>query len=545
MLSIGKIAQGQHRYYERQVARGEDDYYSGRGEAPGEWTGAGARVLGLGGRVSAEQFNALIAGRDPRHTGSRLRGTPGDPKVAAFDLTFSAPKSVSVLFVIAPARASRALAACHEEAVRAALGFLEDAAVKVRRGRAGECVERGEGLIAAAYRHRMSRALDPQLHTHVVAANLARGPDGRFTALHSAELYRAAKTAGFLYQAHLRTLVSERLGLGWGPVRNGAGELAGVARAVIEFFSKRRQEMQRAAAEGGIGLGSKSAAEHAALATRERKQYGVETHTWREEVQACAAEQGLGSDEVAHLLQDGQERARQARTGRPEVNEQTIGDHLAGPGGLTERSNTFDERPVLQEFAAVAQAGALVEEVRGMAARFAGREDVIATAGGEMTTMELVGVERRLIAAVMGRAREDCGVVGDHLTERVIAGADRELTAEQARAVRAVVGSGHGVSVIEALAGTGKTYTAGVLREVYEAAGIPARTLDRLLGEMEQFDQALPEGCVVILDEAGMAATRASAKRWRSATPASWPRCGPAAGLGQWAASSERCASRR
>ena len=121
MLSIGKIAQGQHRYYERQVARGEDDYYSGRGEAPGEWTGAGARALGLAGRVSAEQFNALVAGLDPGDPGSRLRSTPGDPKVAAFDLTFSAPKSMSVLFAVAPASTSRALAACHEEAVRAAL----------------------------------------------------------------------------------------------------------------------------------------------------------------------------------------------------------------------------------------------------------------------------------------------------------------------------------------------------------------------------------------------------------------------------------------
>ena len=62
MLSIGKIALGQHRYYEQQVARGGDDYYSGRGEAPGEWVGAGAEALGLSGRVSAEQFGALIAG---------------------------------------------------------------------------------------------------------------------------------------------------------------------------------------------------------------------------------------------------------------------------------------------------------------------------------------------------------------------------------------------------------------------------------------------------------------------------------------------------
>ena len=73
MLSIGKIALGQHRYYERQVAGGGDDYYSGRGEAPGQWVGAGAEALGLSGRVSAEQFGALIAGLDPRDPSMRLR----------------------------------------------------------------------------------------------------------------------------------------------------------------------------------------------------------------------------------------------------------------------------------------------------------------------------------------------------------------------------------------------------------------------------------------------------------------------------------------
>ena len=131
----------------------------------------------------------------------------------------------------------------------------------VRRGEAGKHVERAEGLIAAAYRHRMSRALDPQLHTHVVAANLARGGDGRFTALHGAPLYRSAKTAGFLYQAHLRALVRERLGLRWGEVYRGASELEGVKRPVIEHFSKRRGEMLRAAEGGGIGLETKAAAE--------------------------------------------------------------------------------------------------------------------------------------------------------------------------------------------------------------------------------------------------------------------------------------------
>jgi len=270
VLSIGKIALGQHRYYEQQVARGADDYYSGRGEVAGEWVGAGADALGLDGQVSADQFNALIAGMDPREPGRSLRSAPRPPQIAALDLTFSAPKSVSVLAAVGPTDVTRELILAHEEALRAALSYLEDRAVQVRRGHAGQQVAPGAGLIAAAYRHRMSRALDPQLHTHVVAANLTRGPDGRFTALHAAPLYQAAKTAGYLYQAELRARVSERLGLEWREVRNGAAELAGVPDGVLGEFSKRRHEMLRAAEGGGFGVSSKAAAEKSALATRAR-----------------------------------------------------------------------------------------------------------------------------------------------------------------------------------------------------------------------------------------------------------------------------------
>src|SRR5271165_6276085 len=524
LLAIGKIALGQHRYYERQVAGGGDDYYSGRGEAPGEWAGAGAEALGLRGHVSAEQFGALIAGLDPRDPSVRLRASERDPKVAALDLTFSAPKSLSVLFAVSPEEYSAELVACHEEAVRAALEYLQAEAVMVRRGEGGKHVERAEGLIAAAYRHRMSRALDPQLHTHVVASNLARGSDGRFTALHGAPLYRSAKTAGFLYQAHLRAVVHERLGLRWREVHRGASELEGVKRPVIGHFSKRRGEMLRAAEEGGIGLETKAAAETAALATRDRKQYGIETHTWREEVRSRAAELGLGAEELGHLFREGWERPVGGLIERDQAAEQSLGEHLAGPDGLTAKNNTFDERAVLQEFAASATQGALVSEVRGHAERFAERADVIATSRGEMTTAELVDCERRLIATA---------VVDASLAERAIAGAERPLTEEQAMAVRAAVSAGHGVTVIQALAGTGKTYTASVLREVYESAGfqvlgvaptgravrelteqagVPARTLERLLFDLEELGERLPHGCVLILDEAGMAATRPSAR---------------------------------
>ncbi len=453
--------------------------------------------------------------------------------MAAFDLTFSAPKSVSVLFAVAPENVSGELAACHEEAAGAALGYLEDTSVRVRRGHGGEHAERAQGLIAAAYRHRMSRALDPQLHTHVVAANLACGGDVRFTALDSRELYGAAKTAGYLYQAHLRALVSERLGLQWGEVHKGAAELADVPQGVMEFFSKRRQEMRDAADAQGLPLDSRGAAELAALVTRERKQFGVKTQTWREEMRLGAAEQGLGGSEIGQLLQAGEERMRAGVTGGTVVDEQALGDLLAGPAGLTEHANTFDQRAVLREFAAAARQGARAGGVRAMAERFTARKDVLETARGEMSTAELVGVERRLIAAMVGRAKENCCILHDDLAEQAIAGAPRPLTGEQAQAVREVTGSGAGVSVIEALAGTGKTYTAGVLRETYQAAGkqvlgvaptgravrelaeeagIQTRTLDGLLADLQREDRGLPRGCVLILDEAGMAATRASAR---------------------------------
>jgi hypothetical protein len=149
VLSIGKLTVEQSRYYERQVAQGRDDYYSGRGESAGRWTGGGAETLRLGGRVDDDGFMALMDGCDPG-SGERLKRVGGRSKVAAFDLTFSAPKSVSVLFAI------------------------------------------GEPALAGA----LSRAEDPQLHTHVVAANMARGPDGRWTALDATPIYQHAKAAG-------------------------------------------------------------------------------------------------------------------------------------------------------------------------------------------------------------------------------------------------------------------------------------------------------------------------------------------------------------
>ncbi len=537
MLSIGKLAAGQERYYEQQVANGLDDYFTGRGEAPGRWLGAGARELGLVGTVEDGQLSSLMAGLDPG-TGRVLRGK--DVQVAALDLTFSAPKSISVLFAVGSERIQQELVRAHEEAVEASLSYLEETAVFVRRGKGGHRFEHGAGLVVAAFRHRMSRALDPQLHTHCIAANMARGQDGRWTALHHPSLYQAALTAGYLYQAHLRALVHERLALQWGEVRTGMAELQAVPEQVLGEFSRRRHEMEREAAAGGLALDSKARGQAAALATRERKQYGIETHTFQQECRARAAEHGLDGAarrRIERVALKSLAREVPVRSEAPPREVSALYDYLASPNGLTEKRNAVGARDVLRAIAEAATQGAPIETVRDRGREFGRRADVLKTKGLELTTAELVGVEDRLIAAAQGRAGEGAGRVERRAVEASLALCERELTAEQRQAVEATVSSGHGVQVIEALAGTGKTHTAGVLRYVYERAGyqvvgiaptgravrelaehagIPSRTLAAVVGQLREGVE-LPRGCVVILDEAGMAGTRETAALFAAA----------------------------
>lgn len=179
MLSIGKLVAGHARYYLDQaearvdvvdsIGDGIEEYYVGPTEARGRWIGATCRELGLDGPVEATALRRVLAGLDPRD-GSPLRDASRRVRVAGFDLTFSAPKSVSVLLALGDEETRHGVRAAHDLAASQALGHLERAAAAVRRGRAGAVVEEASGLVAAGFRHRTSRAGDPQLHTHVLVA---------------------------------------------------------------------------------------------------------------------------------------------------------------------------------------------------------------------------------------------------------------------------------------------------------------------------------------------------------------------------------------
>ncbi len=243
MLSIGKLGQGQEAYYVETVAKGAEEYYLGQGEAVGRWLGRSAARLGLEGDVDGGDLRALLAHADP-HTGRALAGGRSAPKVAGFDMTFCAPKSVSLLWAFGDDDVARHVVEAHEAAVAAAFAVLEVEAARVRRGHGGATSLEADGLVAGTFRHRTSRAGDPHLHTHVVVANIGYcGEDGRWTALDARHLYRWAQPVGYLYATHLRFELGQRLGLEWGPVKNGLADIAGVPRPLIDMFSTRRREI--------------------------------------------------------------------------------------------------------------------------------------------------------------------------------------------------------------------------------------------------------------------------------------------------------------
>src|SRR5262249_18702378 len=157
--------------------------------------------------------------------------------------------------------------------------------------------EHAEGFVAAAYQHRTSRAEDPQLHTHVIVANMARTPsDRKWRALDGEALLKTYRLAGgYPYQAQLRHELPAQLGVAWRDPVKGLAEISGVPAGVLREFSRRRLQVEHhMEAEATSGY---YAARVAALATRDRKTE-IDMPRAIEEWTARAAEHGLGEREL-------------------------------------------------------------------------------------------------------------------------------------------------------------------------------------------------------------------------------------------------------
>lgn len=200
-----------------------------------------ARVTGLAATLTGPDYDAAVARVDrEEHAGGPRTA------VAGFDLTFSVPKSVSVLWGVADANTQGLIVEAHHAAVAQVLDLLEREVAATRVGHAGIGQVDVLGVVAAAYDHWDSRANDPQLHTHLVIANKVRtAADGRWRTLDSRALHHAVVALSEHYNAVLADRLTGTFGLGWdqragrAAARNPTWEITGVSDDLIAEFSRR------------------------------------------------------------------------------------------------------------------------------------------------------------------------------------------------------------------------------------------------------------------------------------------------------------------
>ncbi len=540
MLSIGKMVAGSEKYYLDTVAKGHEEYYTGSGEAPGQWLGSGSYGLGLVGEVTPDHLRSVLSGFAPDGRSLTAGRARPEGRVSGFDFTFSAPKSVSLLYGLGDPSVSDVVRKAHAEAVADALGYLERNALKARRGAGGERRIGAEGLIAAGFQHRTSRAGDPQLHTHVLVANATLGHDGAWSAPDARLLYFHSRAAGFLYQAALRAELSDALGVRFGPVTNGMAEVDGISEVLLKTFSTRRAEIERHMASHGTT--SARAAEVAALITRGPKDRDTDRNLegptdlhgkWRARASDLAIDDSglgaLGLDEL--LCSHVPERVEQ-------LDLDVLVDELTGPEGLCASDSTFERRDLVRAVAGRLVDGGSVAEIERVADHVLASSEVVPLAsvgrGGEPrhTTVELLTIETALLQGAVSRAGDGVATVNAHDVESALSHFP-QLDDDQRAMVTRLTTSGAGVDVVVGRAGSGKTTALAASNQAWrsagfsltgaalsaraamgleEEAGIPSTTLSRLINDLDKGANVLGPSHIVVLDEAGMVGTRQLAR---------------------------------
>jgi conjugative relaxase-like TrwC/TraI family protein len=531
VLTIRAMSNGQG-YSARHLEH--SDYYAEGERVIGQWQGRGAELLGLSGDVKSDQFEAIRQGLDPE-TGEFLRQRQSADRVAAdgttqshgrnlYDFTISAPKSVSI---VAELGGDDRLIEAHQKAVGEALKELESyAATRVRQDGANEDRTTGN-LVIAVYHHDTSRELDPQLHTHAVAANMTwDGAEGRWKALQASDIY---ERRAYLTEVYRNALAREVCGLGYDienrrdrKGRDAGFEIRGVSDALLETYSQRSRQRDDAIEKFTADNGRRPTDNEIAVLVRESradKLLEISTAEVRERQNARL------SPEEAQTLTQVRQNALDAAKAQDNGRESAFPSLLYAQEHIFERVSVAHDHELLTEALRHGRGRIALEETKG-GLQLEESSGQVLRAGHEIATRASLDREQQMVAAVnQGIARFE--PLGGN-TEFV---ASDRLRPEQKHAVEFVLSSRDRAVNIRGAAGTGKTATLQELnrgltearREVLAVAPTMsaveelqkvgfsnATTIQRLL--QDERAQAEARGRVLIVDEAGMVSGRQMAE---------------------------------
>jgi conjugative relaxase-like TrwC/TraI family protein len=536
-IAAVKSANQAASYYEA------DDYYDEGGLAPSQWQGQGAERLGLAGPVDGDRFTALLRGEV---NGTQL-GTMREGKLEhrpGWDLTFSAPKSVSIMAEVA---GDRRLFEAHEKAVRTALGLAEQHLSATRIRQDGIVSRRTtENLVIASFRHGSSRSLDPQLHSHNVILNMTCDAEGQWRSLEPRALYQLQKQLGAIYRQELAAEV-RRLGYDIEVALNSDFEVAGIEPKVLKAFSQRSTAIEAQLAERGKSRATASAAEKQTIAldTRQAKETVPQTelienwrrvadeagwskHARRSVVSAAEQKAARGSQVALHLEFDADRVVANAAASigeRSSVFAATDLHEVAGRFGM----GRLRHSDIAGAITRAQQAGALENRdfIDKRGADFAG----FTTKANIASETALLDHERRARSQVTPLLSPSAAGKTVQLAEGRSKRKGHSWTEEQRAATIQILTSANRVAALQGAAGTAKTST--VLATVAQAARAssikvtalaPTASAAQVLGEAldaradtlarHLLSPGRPDKAdhLWIIDEASLVSTREAAK---------------------------------
>ena len=506
------------------------DYYDENRRVQGEWHGQGAELLGLRGEVTQEQFEAVREGLHPesgeflrpRHSADRIdaNGSEQSKGRSLYDLTFSAPKSVSIQALVG---GDERLISAHDKAVREAITEAENyAAARVRLNGANEDRATANWILAA-YRHDTSRELDPQLHTHAVTANLTYdGVEGRWKALQASGLY---ERRAYLTEVYRNALAREVCGLGYEiePRRDSKGrdhgfEIRGVSDELLEKYSVRSAQRDAAIERFTVEHGRKPTNNEVAILVRESradKLAEISTERLRQQQQAR-----LLPEEGCALKNLHKKSLKHPRRIPPEPSE--VAESLQhAKEHLFERSSVVRDHELMTEALRHGRGKIDRRQLRG-ALELEQSQGVLIRAGNNLATRESLEREQRMIVAIDGGVGRYERLGGEHAFSP-----SERLREEQRRAVHQILDSRDFALNLRGAAGTGKTATLteiarglreagrevlavaptrGAVEELQKVGFRDAMTISRLLEDPKA--QTALRGRVLVVDEAGMVSGR-------------------------------------
>jgi conjugative relaxase-like TrwC/TraI family protein len=548
VLTISRLSRWSVNYYndtanraeaaarDRQAAGGGlGEYYSERDTRVPTWMVAGDKsavgeLVGLDGAALDGGFaDTGVAGRW-LDDGIAPNGASGQAfvkeSVHGFDLTFAAPKSVSLLRALSVEDSEKAVLAAHQRGIEAAMTYLHDHAgyTRVHNPLTGnKDLQRLPGLVGIAYQHETSRCGDPHLHTHVLLPNRQARTDGTLVSIDSKSLYHEARAAGIVYQAVVRNKLWAEIGAEWVVDEHcGMGEIAGITKRCRQAWSRRSSQLRDWASINLVVEGEATAQQLATAqkATRPKK---AESVSWAElTAQWRADARGLEIDRAAHTAaRAAREAARQERGTRAE--RLARGAARIGKSACT-RADLVELLGAQIPVDAAGDPRALIEQiVDTVAVPVSAPRAAHHREGHQRYTVQAVIVEEKRIFEMVDetstRGRLD-------LRAEDLDG----LSADQARAICAIAASPYLVQPLQAPAGAGKTHSLQAVRAaahranknvlviaptgkavdeaMRDGAGDRGETVAKALHLIEENKLHIDHSTVIVADEASMVGTQ-------------------------------------